>query len=102
MNDFFSEIFENIMSNNFNYDSFSPDSKDWLMAELWYYKYGNIGKISRKKLLDLLYFFYIHENIDSYDATHFNQIIQPICSEYKIEKANIFKMIDDFYQLIYR
>ena len=101
MNMYFIDIFEKIKFNQFNDDSFVPNECYWELAKSWYLKYSVSEIISDKDLLDLLYFFYIHENLDLYDNVRFSQVTEPVCKKYNVNRSSLLKMFSDFHRLVY-
>ena len=102
MNAYFIDIFERMNSDQFNDEKFTPDEYNWGLAKSWYSKYANINIISNKELLDLLYFFYNHENFDLYGSKHFYQETHLIRKKYGIDKNDLLKMMNDFIKIIYK
>lgn len=101
MNKYFVDILESIKSNQFSGSIFTPDEQNWELAKSWYHKYSNVEEISDKELLNLLYLFYTHENLDFSDNVHFDQVAHSICEKYEIDRCNFLNMIVDFRKLIY-
>lgn len=101
MNGYFIGILESIKSNQFDDDTFAPDKHNWALARSWYYKYGDAETISDKELLDLLYYFYVHENLDFYDNVRFAQVAESINIRYRIPTGNLLEMFSDFRKLVY-
>lgn len=52
-------------------------------------------------VLDLLYFFYTHENLDFYDNVQFDKIAKSLYMQYGIGKGDLLKMFSDFRKLVY-
>lgn len=100
MNEYLINTFEDIKSGDFNNNSFVPDESKWLPVKLWYHKYGEIEQISDNKLLDLLYFFYFHEDLDFYDYAHFLEIVQYLQKEYGIRQNSIVTMLTEFREIV--
>lgn len=101
MNKYFIDILEKMKTNQFDNDAFIPDEHNWELARSWYHKYSVVETISDKELLELLYFFYVHENLDFYDNVHFTQVAESIHIMYGVEKNNLLKMFSDFRKLVY-
>ncbi len=101
MNMYFINLLESMKRESFDESTFVPDISNWQLAKSWYDKYGSIKSISDQKLLDLLYFFYIHENLDYYDNSHFSEVANSIQSLYKINTNSVLNAFIDFRILIY-
>lgn len=101
MNEYLVGVLENIKSGQFDEDTFMPEKHNWELVKSWYHRYGNLKDISDKQLLDLLYFFYIRENLDFYDYEHFSQIGKTLQVKYGIERTDIPKTFSDFRTLVY-
>lgn len=78
-----------------------PDESIWSSVKLWYHKYSEIEQISDDKLLDLLYFFYIHEDLDFYDYAHFREIVQFLQKEYGVRQNDISAMLTEYREIVY-
>lgn len=102
MNYYLVNILESIKLDDFDVETFIPDEENWNKVELWYNEYGEVEKVSKQELLDLLYFFYIHENLDFYDNNHFEHIAKYICEKFGINKENILKMFYEFRRMLYK
>lgn len=101
MNKYLIDILEKTKSNQFNDSTFIPDAHNWELVKLWYYKYSQNNAIPDKKLLDLLYFFYVHENLDFYDNARFAQVAETMYITYGVETGSLLRMFSDFRKLIY-
>lgn len=101
MNMYFVDILEKIKLNQFNVETFVPDECNWTLARSWYLKYSVTEIMSDKNLLDLLYFFYVHENLDIYDNVRFSQVAELVYKKYKVEKSSLLTMFSDFHKLVY-
>lgn len=98
---YFIGILEKVKTGQFDDDTFVPDRHNWEQARLWYLKHSFADEISNKELLDLLYFFYVHENLDVYDNVHFSEVAESIYEKYKIEKKKFLQAFLDFRKLVY-
>lgn len=101
MNMYLINIFECIKSGDFKNIPFVPDESRWIPVKLWYHKYGEIKQISHDKLLDLLYFFYLHEDLDFYDYAHFMEIVQYLQKEYGVKQDDILAMLSEYREIVY-
>lgn len=101
MNKYLINILEQIKSGNFDDSTFAPDKSRWTPVKLWYHKYSEMESISDDKLLDLLYFFYFHEDLDFYEYAHFSEVVQYIHEEYGVRQDDILEMLTEFRKIIY-
>lgn len=101
MNKYLINIFERIKSGDFENSHFVPDESRWIPVKVWYHKYGEIEQISDNKLLDLLYFFYLHEDLDFYDYAHFREIVQYLQEEYGVRQNDILTMLTEYREMVY-
>lgn len=101
MNNYFISLLEKIKAGQLNNNTFPPDKCNWESARLWATRYSNNSSISDECVLELLYFFYTHENLDLYDNVQFNNIAKSLYMEYHIGKEDLLKMFSDFRKLVY-
>lgn len=101
MDEYLINIFEDIKSGDFDNSIFVPDESRWIPIKLWYHKYGKIEQISDNKILDLLYFFYFHEDLDFYDYAHFGEMVEYLQKEYGIGQNDVLTMLTEFRKIVY-
>lgn len=101
MNNYFIDLLEKIKTEQMSNDIFSPDICYWESARSWASRYSNNDSISDECVLDLLYFFYTHENLDFYDNVQFDKIAKSLYMQYGIGKGDLLKMFSDFRKLVY-
>ena len=103
MNEYFISLLQAMKTNELDRDSFVPDKYNWGLAQLWYNRYSSTEAetLSDVELLDLLYFFYIHENLEFYSKSDITQVADLVYKRYGIEKDNLLAMFSDFNKLVY-
>lgn len=84
---------------DFIFNDLSETNKKEIIT--WYTKYNISGEFSTKEALELMLFFYTHENLDLLmNTTDFIQIKNKICKVYNIPKDKFLDMYLEFHQII--
>lgn len=83
-----------------NLDEFITDS-DKQMIYNWFNKYSNSVYYSIESIIQLLFYLYLHENLDFYTVEEYQKVADFLSQKYKINKVDFLDMYMEFKLLLY-
>lgn len=82
-----------------SFNNLSVDNQNIIID--WYTRYHVLGKFSQKDALELMVYFYNHENLDIMVNTEFIRIRDHICQIYNIISDEFLNMFVSFRRMIW-
>lgn len=73
-----------------------PNEEARITARSWYSSYTNNQTIEDDELIELLFFFYSHYDLDCYELSHYTKVAEYLSSTYYIPRDKLPEMIASF------
>lgn len=77
-----------------------PNEEARSFARAWYGRYTNNHPIEDDELIELLFFFYNHTDLDCYEASHYIRVAEHLNNTYNIPRGKLLEMIASFREII--
>lgn len=66
----------------------------------WYARFSS-NSISNEKLIDFIYYLYIHENIEMYTVEHFQKTLEYLSETYSFDKSHFFDLLSSYKKMVF-
>ena len=94
------DLLESIKDNSFSDETFYPQVKEWEPAVSWAKKYS-ARDLSNKEIVDLLYYFYVRENLDYYPVEQFKKAASFLSEQFDVRVEDVLQMLIDFRSMVF-
>lgn len=100
MSNSLTSLFLNFDYANDHKDIVFPSEEARIIARAWYSRYTNNHTIEDDELIELLFFFYSHYDLDCYELSHYIRVAEHLNNTYNIPREQLLDMIASFREFI--
>lgn len=100
----FVHLFEAIKNNSFTSINDYLTKDEIILVYSWFCKYSSLKleKISLEKIIDLMYYLYIFEDIDLYTLEEYTKVVESISEKYGITKKDFINLFSDYKKMVFK